>query len=70
MVLSLPLVPEIGGFLLICTVSTGGFLVPLETLFMDFVKQVVVSIVGILVVRKWTVTWLRERFEFLAVCLA
>ena len=27
---SLPLVPEIGGFRLICTVSTGGFLIPLS----------------------------------------
>ena len=27
-VLSLPFVPEKGGFLLTCTVSTGGFLIP------------------------------------------
>ena len=37
---SLPLIPGIGGSLLICTVSTGGFLIPLRCLN-GFLEQVV-----------------------------
>ena len=54
---SLPLIPGIGGFFLICMVSTGVFFDSLEVLN-GFIKQVVDNRrnVG---VRKWT-TWLRE----------
>ena len=57
MVSSLPFIPEIRGFPLICLVSTGGFFDSLE-LLNGFLKQGVVSRMD-LGIRKW-VNWLRE----------